>query len=282
MGMFSTDQRYLLDDESGQYEIGKTLPGKKFLEELKEEFVLPMCKYMGEEEPTIKLLASNSMTHEQKFKLLTTLWAFEHSVGALHGTWLLGYKFGEKHGEYKEVEYMEVRQIWEEFKHARLYEDAILRVGYLTWRRELYSHPYCQMMPNAVSFHAWLQQLGPYPIPVRGAGGPLATEMPFGYWLETTARETVDPMMRGCFEAQVLEERMHGQMGEYQVLKYARTSELQAMCRWSTKMALELMTRWGQEFYNWLLQEDAGRLRQPTQPLDELYGERGCEDETAT
>lgn len=124
MGIFSTDQKYLLDDESGRYETGKTLPGKKFVEELKEEYVLPMCKYMGEEEPTLKLLASRTMTDEQKFRLLTTLWAFEHSVGALHGTWLLGYKFGAKHGEYKEVEYMEVRQIWEEFKHARLYEDA--------------------------------------------------------------------------------------------------------------------------------------------------------------
>src|SRR5438477_560197 len=88
-------------------------------------------------------LASADCTDEQLFKTMAMFWQFERSVGALHGTWLLGYTFGSK-GEYQEVEYLEIRQMYDEYKHARMYEDAMLQLGYVDSRRELFTHPWCQ------------------------------------------------------------------------------------------------------------------------------------------
>jgi len=42
----------------------------------------------------------------------------------------------------------EVRQIYEEYKHARMHEDAILKKGYLDTRWELHSHPMAQLLPE--------------------------------------------------------------------------------------------------------------------------------------
>jgi len=69
------------------------------------------------------------------------------------------YTFGSK-GEYQEVEYLEIRQMYDEYKHARMYEDAVLQLGYVDSRKELFAHPWCQFSPEALGLHTFLQRLG--------------------------------------------------------------------------------------------------------------------------
>ena len=115
MGRFSTAAQYFLeptgklDDQSGKFEVGYTKASKKFLEELQETYILPVWDLIKSgQDPILKMLGSADCTDEQLFKTMAMFWQFERSVGALHGTWLLGYTFGSK-GEYQEVEYLEIR-----------------------------------------------------------------------------------------------------------------------------------------------------------------------------
>jgi hypothetical protein len=258
MGKFSTQKRFTLDDDIGRYEIGKTLPGHKFLEEIERDIVEPMTQAMLGD-PVLHLMASQDFTDEQYFKVLGQFWNFERSVGALHATRLLGYKLGPN-GEYQEVEYMEVRQIWEEYKHARLYEDAILRLGYLDSRWELHSHPFCQIFPDAMALLAWFQRLATYPIPVFAAAAHLATEAPFVPWFEVAGKHAVNPIVRGCFSAQIYEETEHANIGRYTVMKYVDTSEMQALIRWACRISVEYMGRFGKAFYDFVKTQDADKL----------------------
>ncbi len=258
MGKFSTYKRFLLNDDISRYEPGKTLPGQKFLEEIEHDFIEPTAKFLLDE-PALQLMASERCTDEQYFKVLGQFWNFERSVGALHANWLLGYKLGPN-GEYQEVEYMEVRQIWEEFKHARLYEDAVLRLGYLDSRWEFHAHPFCQLIPEGMALLNFLQGMSRYPIPVRAAANHLASEAPFIGWFEKAGRVVRNPLVAGSFGAQVLEETGHANIGRYVVMKYADTSELQAMCRWACQMTLDYTKRFGIALYDWLQKEEASQL----------------------
>lgn len=258
MGKFSTYKRFLLDDDVGRHETGKTLPGHKFLEEVERAYIEPTAKVLLED-PTLALMASERCTDEQYFKVLGQFWNFERSVGALHANWLLGYKLGPN-GEYQEVEYMEVRQIWEEFKHARLYEDAILRLGYLDSRWEFHSHPLCQLIPEGMALLNFLQGMSRYPIPVRAAANHLASEAPFVTWFEKAGRVVRNQIIAGAFGSQVLEETGHANIGRYVVMKYADTSEIQAMCRWACQLTLDYTQRFGIALYRWLQEDQYDQL----------------------
>jgi hypothetical protein len=269
MGKFSTYKRFHLDDDTSKYETGKTLAGLKFLEEIERNYIEPTAKRMLQD-PTLQIMASQECTDEQYFKVLGQFWNFERSVGALHANWLLGYKLGPN-GEFQEVEYMEVRQIWEEFKHARLYEDAILRLGYVDSRWELHSHPWCQLIPEGMALLNFLQGMSRYPIPVRAAANHLASEAPFIPWFEKAGRVVRNPIIAGSFGAQVLEETGHANIGRYIVMKYADTSELQAMSRWACELVLEYTKRFGIALHQWLQQQDADKL----QVVDRWHKRRG-------
>ncbi|MBI3949071.1 MAG: hypothetical protein HY314_01245 [Acidobacteria bacterium] len=269
MGKFSTYKRFLLDDDAGKYETGKTLPGHKFLEEIERDYIEPTAKVLLED-PTLELMASETCTDEQYFKVLAQFWNFERSVGALHANWLLGYTLGPN-GEYQEVEYMEVRQIWEEFKHARLYEDAILRLRYLDSRWELHSHPLCQIIPEGMALLNFLQGMSRYPIPVRAAANHLASEAPFVPWFEKAGRVVANPIIAGSFGSQVYEETCHANIGRYVVMKYADTSEVQAMCRWACEMVLEYTQKFGIALYKWLQEPQFEKL----EVVDRWYRRRG-------
>ncbi|RMG56078.1 MAG: hypothetical protein D6723_01195 [Acidobacteria bacterium] len=259
MGKFSTYKRFTLDDDVARYETGKTMPGLKFLEEIEHDYVEPTAKILLED-PTLELMASPECTDEQYFKVLAQFWAFERAVGALHANWLLGYKLGPN-GEYQEVEYMEVRQIWEEFKHARLYEDAILRLGYLDSRWELHSHPWCQLIPEGMALLNFLQGMSRYPIPVRAAANHLASEAPFVSWFDKAGRVVRNRAVADSFGAQVLEETCHANIGRYVVMRYADTSEIQAMTRWACQMVLTYTKGFGQALHQWIQTEDAEKLQ---------------------
>jgi len=269
MGKFSTYKRFLLDDDTAKYETGRTLPGLKFLEEIEREYVEPTAKIMLKD-PTLHLMASENCTDEQYFKVMGQFWNFERSVGALHANWLLGYKLGPN-GEYQEVEYMEVRQIWEEFKHARLYEDAVLRLGYVDSRWELHSHPWCQLIPEGMALLNFLQGMSRYPIPVRAAANHLASEAPFIPWFDKAGKEARNPIIAGSFGAQVLEETGHANIGRYVVMKYADTSEVQAMTRWACELVLKYTKQFGIALYEWLQKEEADQL----EVVDRWHKRRG-------
>src|SRR5918911_3026729 len=214
MGRFSTQAQYFLDpaggkldEESGKFEIGYTKPSKKFLQELQETYIYPVWQVI-DQDPILSILSSATCTDEQLMKTMGMFWQFERSVGALHGTWLLGYTFGSK-GEYQEVEYLEIRQIYDEYKHARMYEDAVLQLGYVDARRELFTHPWCQFSPEALGLHTFLQRLGTYPIAVRAAGNHLASEAPLVPWFKSAVQVIANPLVAGTFGAQTIEETEH-------------------------------------------------------------------------
>jgi hypothetical protein len=253
MGRFSTSAQYFLeptglDDESGRFETGHTKASRKFLDELKETYIYPVWELVKDgRDPILQLLEKAECTDEQLFKTMGMFWQFERSVGALHGTWLLGYTFGSK-GEYQEVEYLEIRQIYDEYKHARMYEDAILQLGYVDSRKELFTHPWCQFSPEALGLHTFLQRLGTYPIAVRAAGNHLASEAPLVPWFELAGKVIKNPLVAGTFGAQTIEETEHMKIGEYVVLKYAQTSEVQALARWACHMVNTLTFRFLDSF----------------------------------
>jgi hypothetical protein len=254
MGRFSTSAQYFLeptgtlDEESGKFEIGHTKASKKFLQEIQETYIFPVWELIkAGQDPILKLLASPDCTDEQLFKTMGMFWQFERSVGALHGTWLLGYTFGSK-GEYQEVEYLEIRQIYDEYKHARMYEDAMLQLGYIDSRRELFTHPWCQFSPEALGLHTFLQRLGTYPIAVRAAGNHLSSEAPLVPWFEAAGKLIANTLVAGTFGAQTIEETEHMKIGEYVVLKYAQTSEVQALTRWACHMVNTLTMRFLDSF----------------------------------
>jgi hypothetical protein len=258
VGKFSTYKQWTLDDRTAPFDEGRTLSSRQFLDELKEKYVEPARRYMRED-PMVLLLANENVTDEQYFKLLAQRWNFERSVGAIHATWLLNYTLG-MHGELQEVENMEVRQIYEEYKHARLHEDAILKKGYLDTRWELHSHPMAQLLPEGMAFHTFLQRLGNMPVPVRAAANHIATEAPLVYWFDLAGRLTRDEIVAGVFEAQVIEETEHGHIGEYVVERYCTTSDLQAMTRYICEHVAELVRRHRQSIYDFVVAEDADRL----------------------
>src|SRR5437588_6453016 len=254
MGKFSTPAQYFLeptgtlDEDSGKFEIGHTKPSKKFLQELQETYIYPVWDLVkAGNDPILKLLGSAECTDEQLMKTMGMFWQFERSVGALHGTWLLGYTFGSK-GEYQEVEYLEIRQIYDEYKHARMYEDAMLQLGYVDSRRELFTHPWCQFSPEALGLHTFLQRLGTYPIAVRAAGNHLSSEAPPIPWFEAAGQGLTNPLVAGIFGAQTIEETEHMKIGEYVVLKFAQTSEVQALARWACHMVNTLTMRFLDSF----------------------------------
>ncbi|MCS6803514.1 MAG: hypothetical protein RMM98_12090 [Acidobacteriota bacterium] len=259
MGKFSTYKRFTLTDETSKYETGKTMPGIKFLEEVERDYIEPTAQALLKD-PALHLMASESCTDEQYFKVLGQFWAFERAVGALHANWLLGYTLGPN-GEYQEVEYMEVRQIWEEFKHARLYEDAILRLGYLDSRWELHSHPWCQLIPEGMALLNFLQGMSRYPIPVRAAANHLASEAPFVSWFAKAGEVVRNRIVADSFGAQVLEETCHANIGRYVVMKYADTSEIQAMTRWACQMVLKYTQQFGMALYDYLQKQEADQLQ---------------------
>ncbi len=253
MGRFSTKAQYFLDpaggkldEQSGKFEIGHTKASKKFLQELQETYIQPVWDVI-DKDPILAMLGSRDCTDEQLFKTMGMFWQFERSVGALHGTWLLGYTFGSK-GEYQEVEYLEVRQMYDEYKHARMYEDAMLQLGYVDSRKELFTHPWCQFSPEALGLHTFLQRLGTYPIAVRAAGNHLASEAPLIPWFERAGQVIGNPLVAGTFGAQTIEETEHMKIGEYVVLKYAQTSEVQALARWACHMVNTLTMRFLDSF----------------------------------
>jgi hypothetical protein len=254
MGRFSTSAQYFLeptgtlDEQSGKFEIGYTKASRKFLLELQETYIQPVWDLVkAGRDPILQLLGNPDCTDEQLFKTMAMFWQFERSVGALHGTWLLGYTFGPK-GEYQEVEYLEVRQIYDEYKHARMYEDAMLRLGYVDSRRELFTHPWCQFSPEALGLHTFLQRLGTYPIAVRAAGNHLASEAPLVPWFEVAGKTIANPLVAGTFGAQTIEETEHMKIGEFVVLKYGQTSEVQALARWACHMVNTLTMRFLDSF----------------------------------
>jgi|SRR5579864_1140184 len=254
MGRFSTSAQYFLeptgtlDDESGRFEVGYTKASRKFLAELQETYIFPVWELINAgKDPILQLLSNPDCSDEALFKTMAMFWQFERSVGALHGTWLLGYTFGSK-GEYQEVEYLEVRQIYDEYKHARMYEDAMLQLGYVDARRELFTHPWCQFSPEALGLHTFLQRLGTYPIAVRAAGNHLASEAPLVPWFGAAGRVIHNPVVAGTFGAQVIEETAHMKIGEYVVLKYGQTSEVQALTRWACHMVNTLTMRFLDSF----------------------------------
>lgn len=255
MGRFSTSAQYFLDpsggkldEQSGKFEIGYTKPSKKFLQEIQETYIHPVWQFVEQgKDPLLQIVQRPDVTDEQLFKLMGMFWQFERSVGALHGTWLLGYTFGAR-GEYQEVEYLEIRQMYDEYKHARMYEDAMLQLGWVDSRKELFTHPWCQFSPEALGLHTFLQRLGTYPIAVRAAGNHLASEAPLVPWFETAGRVIHNPLVAGTFAAQEIEENEHMKIGEYVVLKYAQTSEVQALTRWACHMVNTLTMRFLDSF----------------------------------
>src|SRR6202011_3743021 len=73
-------------------------------------------------------------------------------------------------------------------------------------------------------------------------------EAPLVPWFETAGQVIANPLVAGTFGAQTIEETEHMKIGEYVVLKYAQTSEVQAMTRWACPMVNTLTMRFLDSF----------------------------------
>jgi hypothetical protein len=76
----------------------------------------------------------------------------------------------------------------------------------------------------------------------------LASEAPLIPWFESAGHVIENPLVAGTFGAQTIEETEHMKIGEYVVLKYAQTSEVQALARWACHMVNTLTMRFLDSF----------------------------------
>src|SRR5260370_4106932 len=85
-------------------------------------------------------------------------------------------------------------------------------------------------------------------IAVRAAGNHLASEAPLIPWFESAGQVIQQPLVAGTFGAQTIEETEHMKIGEYVVLRYGQTSEVQALARWACHMVNTLTMRFLDRF----------------------------------
>jgi hypothetical protein len=148
--------------------------------------------------------------------------------------------------EYLDAQRMLVRQMYEEHRHMKVWEDAFLKKGWVRSRYEMYELEVCR--PNIWTHNMYSAMIDfpglHYGPAVLAAGQHYPGEDFAGDMIMYIADNLKDPDLARPYEVQTIEEKHHSDIGKYIIWKYANTPEVQELCLWWGLRGLESIRQW--------------------------------------
>ncbi len=215
-------------------------------------------------DPIIAAAREQRLDDRAAFRFVCRLWAMERLFYYIYGGWGQGLELNDFPPG---VKYLFARQIMDESTHEMLYMDTMLRKGWIEKQRDAFEHPCGRFAINcALSSYAYtLRYFASYPHSVRIAGlnlGPKVIELA---WMEQLAAALDDPILRGAFESQFVENRSHINMGRRIVEEHIATPFETELSRRVTASACKDYAKFLGELANLVLEretgDDAGTVR---------------------
>jgi hypothetical protein len=206
------------------------LPGKALaaalIEESREQSrASPMSAVVAQ-------VAQGGLDAAAAHRLIARLWTLERMLYYVYGGWGQGLEMNDFPPS---VKYLFARQIVDDSTHEMLYADALLKKGWAATQRDAFRHPYAEfVLDSALAYYVFsLRNLATYPHTIRIAGlnlGPKIVELA---WIEGLAQATADPVLKGVFESQIVENRSHINMGRRIVEEFVEKPIDRQLCRWA-------------------------------------------------
>jgi hypothetical protein len=208
-------------------------------------------------DPIIAMAREKRLDDGAAFRLICRLWALERLFYYIYGGWGQGLELNDFPPG---VKYLFARQIMDESTHEMLYMDTMLRKGWIEKQRDAFEHPCGRFAINcALSSYAYtLRYFASYPHSVRIAGlnlGPKIVELA---WMEQLAAALDDPIVRGAFESQLVENRSHINMGRRIVEEHIATPFLTELTRRVTESARKDYAKFLRELANLVMERETG------------------------
>jgi hypothetical protein len=181
----------------------------------------------------------DNWTEERALKFAGQLGAVEYQCAEIYSKWVatsIGHVIRRGDAYYDNLN-LTIRKLYDEQKHGRLYFDAVLANGWVKNRRELYLHPYFQILPGWQMFTQWLAYTGNFHPVAMHAGDGGASEVGAGPALHDIGKsmEAFNPELSGAFISQKYEEISHMKMAQYVIEKYSGNQpELQFLSLWTS------------------------------------------------
>ena len=165
-------------------------------------------------------------------RLLARLWTLERMFYYVYGGWGQGLEINDFPPS---VKYLFAKQVLDDSTHEMLYADALIAKGYAPTQKAAFRHPYAAFsLDSALAYYVFsLRNLATYPHTVRIAGlnlGPKIVELA---WMEALAEAAADPVVKGVFASQAVENRSHVNMGRRIVEEFVDKPIDAQMCRWA-------------------------------------------------
>ncbi|MGD9765247.1 MAG: hypothetical protein AB7V27_16230 [Candidatus Binatia bacterium] len=219
--------------------------------------------YLTEADPT-------TWTEEQWMKQAGQLWAIENHVTKTMAVWLMTLTKGP-HGEFLDVQRMLVRQMYEEHRHMKVWEDTFLKKGWVRSRYDMYELEVCR--PNIWTHNMYAAMIDfpglHYNPAVLAAGQHYPGEDFAGDMIMYIADNLKDPDLARPYEVQTIEEKHHSDIGKYIIWKYADSPEVQELCLWWGLRGLESIRHWALGLIEFLYDKkiDAPEIEMPVVEL---------------
>jgi hypothetical protein len=204
------------------------LPGRELARELLEK-----SRALARQSPmeeVIEAAREGRLDDDRMFRLIGRLWSLERLFYYIYGGWGQGLELNDFPPG---VKYLFARQVLDESTHEMAYVDTMLRKGWLEKQRDAFSHPYSRFVMDSslASFAFSMRYLATYAHPVRIAALNLGAKVIELGWMEGLVAELQDPMIRGVFESQFVENRSHIQMGRRVVEECVKRPLDAELCR---------------------------------------------------
>jgi hypothetical protein len=203
-------------------------------------------------EAVIARQADGGLDQAAAHRLIGRLWTLERMLYYVYGGWGQGLEMNDFPPS---IKYLFARQILDDSTHEMLYADALLKKGWARTQKEAFQHPSAQFkVDSALAYYVFsLRNMATYPHPIRIAGlnlGPKIVELA---WMEGLAQATADPVLKGVFESQAVENRSHVNMGRRVVEEFIAKPIDRQLCRWACGVLKRDYTRFLHELSDYVL-----------------------------
>jgi hypothetical protein len=210
------------------------LPGKGLARELSEKSrseigATPMTG-------VIQAIGRDGLDDDAVHRLIGRLWTLERMFYYIYGGWGQGLEINDFPPS---VKYLFSKQIVDESTHEMLYLDALLHKGFAATQKDVFRHPYGHfVLDSGLAYYVFsLRNLATYPHPIRIAAlnlGPKIIELG---WMEGLTESLTNPVLKGVFESQFVENRSHINMGRRIVEEFVKAPVEAELCRWACAVA---------------------------------------------
>ena len=199
-------------------------------------------------------------------RLLARLWTLERMFYYVYGGWGQGLEINDFPPS---VKYLFARQVLDDSTHEMLYADVLIKKGWAATQKAAFRHPYGHfVLDSALAYYVFsLRNLATYPHTVRIAGlnlGPKIIELE---WMQGLAAATPDPLVKGVFESQFVENRSHVNMGRRIVEEFVEKPIDAQLCRWACDVLKRDYGRFLQELSDFVLDRETAAPPAPRVPV---------------